>query len=80
MSTNIDDTVDELIRAALSLRNDEPLDSERPLSALLDSIALVQLLFDIEEACGINFSDDAISDQTFASVGSLRSTVRRLIS
>ncbi len=50
----------------------EPLERSTPLDAAgLDSIATVQLIFDLEDAFGTEFPPDAMTESTFATAGSL---------
>ncbi|GAA1329915.1 phosphopantetheine-binding protein [Saccharothrix algeriensis] len=70
---------DELLRAYLPLlRDDAPLAQGTPLADLgLDSLSTVGLLVDVEDAFGVQFPDDALVPDTFATASSLWSAVAR---
>lgn len=52
------------------------LDDGADLAALgLDSMGVVGLLVDLEDQLGLEISDDMLTEETFATVGSLWTTV-----
>jgi acyl carrier protein len=66
----------DIIRPFLPYADASELAAENELSALgLDSMGVVQLLAALEEGYGLEFPDDALNQDTFATVGSLWQTV-----
>ena len=70
----------DLLRSLLPYVGEGPLDPALPLSDLgLDSLGIIQALVEIEAAFGIEFPDDWLTAETFASVGSLWDSVSTLL-
>ncbi|MFF4354906.1 acyl carrier protein [Streptomyces sp. NPDC001530] len=72
-----DEQFEEILRAHLPfLQNDEVLDKESSLRDLgLDSLGMVELLSSLEKAYGVRFLDDLLTMETFATPGTLWSTL-----
>lgn len=67
----------EVLRRNLSRNGD--LVPDAPLADLgLDSMRAVDLLFDLESTFDVVFPDSLLTAETFASVGSLHSAIRKL--
>lgn len=65
-------TFETLLKPHLPFAADGPLQPGDDLSGLgLDSMSIVQLLADIEDAYGIELPDDILNEATFATVGTL---------
>jgi acyl carrier protein len=59
---------------------DEDFTAADDLAALgLNSMGLVQLLTDLEETFGLELPDELITEETFATAGSLWATVAELV-
>lgn len=64
----------------LPFADSEELAADDDLAALgLDSMGVVQLLSDLEETFGLELPDELISEETFATVGSLWNAVGELV-
>ncbi|MBF9132822.1 SDR family NAD(P)-dependent oxidoreductase [Plantactinospora sp. S1510] len=69
----------ELLRAYLPFSGPTPLQLSDDLAELgLDSLNTVALLVEIEDALGVTIPDEALTVETFSTVGSLWSTVSAL--
>ncbi|MFC7916791.1 phosphopantetheine-binding protein [Streptomyces sp. NPDC057386] len=80
-STAIPQRFQDLIRPFLPYADAGELDAGRELAALgLDSMGVVQLLAALEEGYDLEFPDDALNQDTFATVGSLWQTVAGVLS
>jgi acyl carrier protein len=67
------------LRQHAPLADDGEIAPDVILSSLgLDSLALVSLLLDMEEAFGITIPDDFLVAETFATAGSLWSAIAKL--
>ena len=56
------------------------LSASDDLTALgLDSMGVVQLLADLEDGFGVELSDELLTEETFATVGSLWATVEEFV-
>jgi acyl carrier protein len=63
---------EEILRHHLPLSDGITIAADRALSDLgLDSLAIVGLVFDLEEAFAVVFPDALVSPDTFATAGSL---------
>ncbi|WP_433697151.1 phosphopantetheine-binding protein [Nocardiopsis sp. CA-288880] len=61
-----------VLRPLLPYLGDEPVDRGMSLTDLgLDSFGIVQALVELEAEFGVEFPDDRLTAETFASVGSL---------
>jgi acyl carrier protein len=83
MATQItEDRFEEMLRRHLKyLDDDKPLDSETELKTLgLDSMAALDLLFDIEDTFEVTLPDEYMNEQTFATAKSLRNAVETVAS
>lgn len=72
-----DEKFEEILRANLPfLQNGEALDGESNLRDLgLDSLGMVELLSSLEKTYGVRFLDDQLTMETFATAGTLWSTM-----
>lgn len=69
-------TFQDIVRPFLPYAGADELGASDELAALgLDSMGVVQLLAALEEGYELEFSDDALNQDTFATVGSLWQTV-----
>ncbi|WP_422769351.1 phosphopantetheine-binding protein [Plantactinospora sp. WMMC1484] len=70
----------EILRPYLPFAESTPLEPSDSLAELgLDSLNTVALLVEIESALGVIIPDDALTAETFATVGSLWSVVSDLM-
>ncbi|TDC63752.1 phosphopantetheine-binding protein [Micromonospora sp. KC207] len=70
----------EVLRPLLMYADEGPLDRSLLLADLgLDSLGIIQALVEIEAAFDVEFPDDWLVAETFASVGSLWDSVSNLI-
>lgn len=70
----------ELLRPHLPYAGAGPLAAGEDLAALgLDSMAVVQLLSDVEAEFGVELPDEILDEATFATVGSLWAAVSALV-
>jgi acyl carrier protein len=75
-----DERFETLVRKQVGLSADEPLDPDVRVSDLgLDSIGMVNLLVEIEQAFDVVFTDDLLTPSTFVTPGALWRTVSGLL-
>lgn len=82
METNetLRDTVERIIRADLGIPESVSFDFSEPLEAYaMDSLAAVNIVFDIENKFGIVFPLETIVQSTFATGGVLVATVEQIV-
>jgi acyl carrier protein len=71
----------DILLTHLQHANRTELHESDDLSALgLDSMGVVQLMTDLEDTYEFAMPDDALTEETFATVGSLWKTVSELVS
>jgi acyl carrier protein len=69
-----------IVRSGLPFADSVEFSAEDGLAELgLDSMSVIQLLADLEDFYGLEFPDDALHEETFATVGSLWLTVSALL-
>ncbi len=79
------DPISEKIHAALRthlrfLPKEQPIPANESLGKLgLDSMAAVNLLFDLEQALDIKIPDELLTAETFETAAALEKTVRPLV-
>ena len=73
--------IKEVLRPLLRfLESGRPVPSDENLRKLwLDSMAAINLLFDIEQAFGVQIPDDLLTAETFETAASLDKTVRPVV-
>lgn len=69
---------ERILREHLHGYSDELSNSSRLTDLGVDSLAVVQLLINIEDAFEIFFPDELVTAQTFNTVGSLRAVIESL--
>lgn len=75
-----DESFEKLIRKAVPLLGDEPLERETELRNYgLDSMASVQLLLETEEQYGISVPDELMEPSMFETPGNLWTVVEKLL-
>jgi acyl carrier protein len=70
-----------IVRAHLrAVGPESPISADTPMRDLgLDSLAAVDLLFAVEQAFEISFPDSLLTENTFATLGTLQSAVERVL-
>ncbi len=73
--------IEKIIRPNLKfLTNDGPIERDQSLGDLgLDSLAAINLLFDIESEFAITIPDDALDENTFTSIAHLEAMLTPLV-
>ena len=71
----------QIVRPNLKFLPDgEPIPSDASLGALgLDSLASINLLFDLESELEVTIPDDILDENTFASIGNLEAMLKDLV-
>ncbi|GMX63815.1 MULTISPECIES: acyl carrier protein [Paenibacillus] len=73
------ETVKETLSAYLSIKPEEIGDEDRLYESLgIDSAAIVSLLLELEQACGVAFDLEELTPEHLASVRSLSLTIQAL--
>lgn len=69
-----------LLRPFLRFAGEEPITADSRLRELgLDSMRAIELLFALEDGFGVSLPDEALSEATFATAGSLWGVVAELL-
>ena len=73
--------IENLLRPNLKfLTDDAPIPGGASLGSLgLDSLASINVLFDLESEFGISIPDDMLDENTFSSIGHLEALLVKLI-
>ena len=73
--------IQEILRPHLRfLESGKPVPMDENLGKLgLDSMAAINLLFDLEQAFGVQIPDDLLTAETFETAASLEKTVRPVV-
>ncbi|MET9831679.1 acyl carrier protein [Streptomyces sp. NPDC006385] len=62
----------EMLKPFLPFLGEEPITADTPLRELgLDSMQAIELMFTLEDTFGVQLPDDALTEATFATAGSL---------
>ncbi|MCX4743044.1 MULTISPECIES: acyl carrier protein [Streptomyces] len=62
----------EMLKPFLPFLGEEPITADTPLRELgLDSMQAIELMFTLEDTFGVQLPDDALTETTFATAGSL---------
>ncbi|MGX1885239.1 acyl carrier protein [Streptomyces sp. NPDC055287] len=62
----------EMLKPFLPFLGDQDITAETPLRELgLDSMQAIELMFTLEDTFGVQLPDEALTEQTFATAGSL---------
>ncbi len=79
-SETLRDTVERIIRADLGIPETASFDFSEPLGAYaMDSLAAVNIVFDIENTFGIVFPLETIVQSTFSTGDVLLATVEQIV-
>lgn len=80
MTTITDDSFEQLLRRHLKyLKAGDELEADAELKPLgLDSMASLDLLFDIEDTFEVVMPDEYLNEQTFATGSALRAAVEKV--
>ncbi len=80
MSTKQKDKFRSVLDNYISIDNGDEIQFDRPLTELgLDSVAVIQLMIDIEMTFDVVFPDELLSAETFETAGSLWAVVESLM-
>ena len=79
-SAHIPPSFQDILLSHLPHAESSVLTATDDLAALgLDSMGVIQLLADLEDSLGLEMPDDMLTEETFATVGSLWHTVAGLL-